>query len=275
MTTRFRLLVLDVDGTLLDSRHRLPPRVAGAVRAAREAGITVALATGKLLWSVRPLLDEMKLTGPQITLNGAATQQSTTGEPLRFCPLKASDLAAIIAEVRARDPEVLISRFGLDGIYLDRHHPYEGIFREYGEREPEFVPDLLSPDLPPTAKILLTGTHARLAALRAHVTPVLEDRVNITTTTPDFLEFFDPQAGKGQALSALRETLGVAKAEAIAMGDGENDLPLFSEVGLPIAMWNASPTVRAAAKLIAPSHDEEGVAAIIRQLLAGELDEVA
>ena len=68
---KYQWLVLDVDGTLLDSQHVLRPRVAGAVVAAASAGLWVTLATGKLLRSIRPLLEQMKITGPQIVLNGA------------------------------------------------------------------------------------------------------------------------------------------------------------------------------------------------------------
>lgn len=265
----YSLLALDVDGTLLDSDHILRPRVARAVRAAQSAGLVVALATGKLLPSVRPLLAEMRLRGPQIVLNGAATQESVSGEPLRFCPLREDDRRAVLSAVREAAPDVLVSHFALDGIYMDRRHPYVRIFEEYGEGPPVYVPDLLADDLPPAAKILLAGAPARLAELRAAVTPLLAPRVSITTTTPDFLEFFDPAAGKGHALRALRERLDLPREAVIAMGDGENDLPLLAEAGLAIAMGNGAATVRQAAHRIAPSNDEEGVAVVIEELLAG------
>lgn len=272
MLMRYRLLVLDVDGTLLDSQHVLRPRVIEAVRAASAAGMSVSLATGKLLGSVRGLLSALELDGPQITLNGAAIQQSGTGEPLRFCPLKREDLAEIVRTVRAIDASVLVSRFVLDGIYMDEPHPMAGIFADYGEGPPRFVPDLLAPDLPPAGKILLSGHPEQLAAIRAAVTPVLGRRVTITTTTPDFLEFFDPLAGKGQALAALRAQLDVPREAVVAIGDGENDLPLFEEAGLRVAMGNAAPILREAANVLAPLHDEDGAAVVIEQLLRGKFD---
>src|SRR5437879_9995475 len=110
----YRLLVLDVDGTLLDSAHILRPRVANAVRSAQTAGLTVALATGKLLSSVQPLLDAMGVRGPQIVLNGAAIQDTATEATVRFCPLNEGDRRAVIETVRAADPDVLISHFALD-----------------------------------------------------------------------------------------------------------------------------------------------------------------
>jgi Cof subfamily protein (haloacid dehalogenase superfamily) len=270
---RYRLLALDVDGTLLDSRHRLRPRVTTAVRAAHASGLIVALATGKLLASVQPMLDQFGIAGPQIVLNGAATIESATGEALRFCPLDDARRRAILALVRATDPGVLISHFALDAIYVgedQRDHPLLGIFAEYGEGPPIIVPDLDTTPLPACAKILLTEDPARLAALRSAITRRVPEDVAVTTTTPDFLEFFDVAAGKGQALAALRATLGIAKEEILAMGDGENDVPLLREAGMPIAMANGMASAHAAALRIAPSNDEDGAAVIIEALLAGE-----
>jgi Cof subfamily protein (haloacid dehalogenase superfamily) len=263
----YRLLALDVDGTLLDSSHQLTVRVADAVRAAPSHGLTVALATGKLFASVRPLLDRMAIRGPQIVLNGAATLDSETRRPLRFCPLREEHRHAVIAAVREVDPTILVSHFALDSIYMDERHPDIGIFTDYGEGPPHFVPDLLAGGLPPAAKILLAGAPDRLAALRAQVAPLLAQYVSITTTTPDFLEFFDPAAGKGQALAALRETLGIPREAVIAIGDGENDLPLLAEAGLAIAMANGAAVTRQAAGRIAPSNDEDGVAVVLEELL--------
>lgn len=263
----YRLIALDVDGTLLDSTHRLRPRVAAAVRAAIDAGIVVTLATGKLLNSVQPLLREMGVHGPQIVLNGAATQDGHSGKPLRFCPLREDDRRAVLEAVRATAPDLLISHFALDAIYMDDKNPLANIFDEYGEGPPLYVPDLLGDNLPPAAKILISGPPERLAVLRTQVTPLLADRVSITTTTPDFLEFFDPAAGKGLALADLRGQLGLQRAAVVAMGDGENDLPLFREAGMAVAMANSTAVVRAAAQRIAPSNDEDGVAVIIEELL--------
>jgi Cof subfamily protein (haloacid dehalogenase superfamily) len=263
----YRLVVLDVDGTLLDPDHHLRPRVKAAVRAVRRIGVPVALATGKLLQSVRPLLAELGVEGPQIVLNGAATVESVTGEALRFCPLRPDDLRDVVTAVRRADPTVLVSLFSLDGIFMDEAHPLSDIFAEYGEGPPLIVPNLLAASLPPAAKVLLAGPPERLAAVRAAVTPGLPERVSMTTTTPDFLEFFDQDAGKGRALAALRERLGLPRAAVVAFGDGENDVPLLREVGLAVAMSNGATVARAVADRIAPSNAEDGVAVVLEELL--------
>lgn len=262
-----RLVALDVDGTLLDPAHRLRPRVAAAVRATRAVGVEVALATGKLLQSVMPLLAELGLDGPQIVLNGAATIESATGRVLRFRPLAEASRRRVIELVRRAAPDVLISHFTLDGILMDRAHPARGIFAEYGEGPPVLVPDLLAEGLPPAAKILLAGPPARLARLRAELGPHLPEGVAMTTTTEDFLEFFDVAAGKGPALAELRAELGLAREAVVAIGDGENDAPLLREAGLGVAMANGAAVTRAAAEWVVPSNAEDGAAVALEELL--------
>jgi len=265
---RYRLIVLDVDGTLLDAQHRLPDRVAAAVAATQRHGVAVALATGKLLHSVLPLIKAMDLRGPQITLNGAALVLAETGQPLVYRPLRMEDRRYAIEMVRVTAPDVLITHFTLDHILVDQpEHPLLPILRSYGEDTSAPVPSLLADELPPAAKILLVGTQEQLSDLRRAITPALASRVIVTTTAPDFLEFFDLTAGKGNGLSTLLDALKVPHETVIAIGDGENDLSLFARAGLSVAMGNAGTLVQQAADLVIGNNDEAGVADFLDELL--------
>jgi Cof subfamily protein (haloacid dehalogenase superfamily) len=267
---RYRLLALDVDGTLLDSQHQLRPRVARAVVAAREAGLTVTLATGKLLRSIETLRATLGLGGPQICLNGAAILDDVRQPPLAYAPLADADRRAVIETVRRLAPETLITQFALDAIYVDRDHPAASIFAEFGEQAPEMTSDLLTLQEPHAAKILVVCSAERAALLHDQVAPLLGQRLYITTTMPIFLEFFQFVANKGDALRRLRELLGIARDDVIAIGDGANDAPLLREAGLAVAMANGAPETRSVAHFIAPSNDEDGVAVALERLLRGE-----
>jgi Cof subfamily protein (haloacid dehalogenase superfamily) len=265
----YRLIAIDVDGTLLTSSHELSPRVRQAVLAARSSGVHIALATGKLLHSVEELVRALELDGPQITLNGAAIMDARGGPPLMFWPLEEDGLRAALAAIRAADPELGIAWYTTEEIYSDAPRgPLDDVLAAYHE-PPVVHVAALGPDLPTPAKLLVTGSPERLAALRAAVTPRLEGIVRVITTTPDFLEFFSLRASKGIALRESMRLLGLTPEQVMALGDGENDISLLDEAGCGVAMANAVPALRARARREAPSNDDDGVAVVLEQLLAG------
>jgi Cof subfamily protein (haloacid dehalogenase superfamily) len=263
-----RLIALDVDGTLLDSAHRLTPRVRAAVRAARARGIHVALATGKLLRSTADLVAALELAGPQITNNGATIMPAAGGAPLAFWPLEPGPLAATLAAIRRADPTLGIAWYTPDDILTDAPPgPLDDVLAAYHEPPIQHVA-ALGASLPTPAKLLVTGAPERLAALRAAVTPALAGVTRIITTTPDFLEFFSLRASKGLALEAVAARLDLDREEVVAIGDGENDIALLDAAGTAVAMANAVPALRAHATALTASNDADGVALAIETLLA-------
>jgi hypothetical protein len=152
----------------------------------------------------------------------------------------------------------------------DEQGDLRAVLMEHHEPEPRLV-DQLDAGLPTAAKLLVAGTPERIAGLRTAVAPLLSPDVQITTTTPYFLEFFSPLASKGAALEQVMRRLGVPREEVLAVGDGENDISLIEAAGLGVAMNNGVPALRARAQLVTASNDDDGVAAVIEQVLAGEM----
>ncbi len=266
----YQLLAIDVDGTLLTSNHELRPRVRQAVRAAREQGLHVALATGKLLRSVAYLVEALDLDGPQITCNGTVIVDAHGGPPLAFWPLEPGALARTLTALRAADPALPVAWYTPDAIYTDAPPgPLDAVLAAYHEPPLLHVP-ALGDGLPTPAKLLVTGSSERLAAVRAAVTPQLEDVVQVITTTPDFLEFFHPQASKGVGLRAVMDWLGLEPTQVLALGDGENDISLLDAAGCGVAVANAVPALRARAQRHTASNDDDGVAIVIEELLKGD-----
>jgi Cof subfamily protein (haloacid dehalogenase superfamily) len=271
----YRLIAIDVDGTLLTSAHALSPRVRAAVRAARGHGIHVALATGKLLRSVAHLVDALDLDGPQIACNGTVIADARGGTPLRFWPLDGPPLSRALQAVRTADPELGIAWYTPDAIYADAAPgPLDEVLAAYHEPPLRHVAAFAG-DLPTPAKLLVTSSPDRLAALRAAVTPHLQGVVQVVTTTPDFLEFFNLQANKGVALRAVMDLVGVPPSQVLALGDGENDVPLLRAAGCGVAVGNAVPALRAVAQRIVASNDADGVALVVEELLAGRFPDTS
>jgi len=269
---RYRLVVMDVDGTLLDANHQLSAQSRETLSRIQQSGIPIVLATGKLWRSISMLIEVLDLKGPQITCNGAALADAQDGHMVQTWPMSIAARDEVLRALRLVDPAIPIAWYTADTIYVDSDDPALQLMRRYHEPEPVRIPDLASAKIPAALKLLVPGRPEAIAALRARVTPMLSAAVQVTTTTPEFLEFLMPGVDKGSGLSAVCGYWGVDLEAVVAFGDGENDIPLLRRAGLPVAMANAAPALCTMARVVAPSNDADGVAVVLKRLLeAGRL----
>ncbi len=256
----YRLVALDVDGTLLDSSHRLSPSVRDAIHSAQCRGATVCLATGKLLVSVESLLDKLRLDGLQITCNGAALMSVESGKPAESWPLTYTHAELAISTIRDLAPGMAIAWYTADAIYANAPRgPLDDMLASYQEPPLRHV-SRLSDDLPAPLKLLVTGDQRRLLTLRDQLVERIGGVLTVSRTTADFVEVMAPAVSKGAALHALAQRLGIAHEDIAAIGDGENDISLLQAAGMGIAMGNAMPTLLSHARYTTRSNDEDGVA---------------
>jgi Cof subfamily protein (haloacid dehalogenase superfamily) len=265
---RFRLVALDIDGTILTSDHTLRPRVTAAIRAVQAQGVRVCLATGKLFVSLAMLHQAFDLHGPQITCNGAAIVDADSGTLDAAWPMTPSEIAASLDALARAAPDLPIAWYTTEAIFTTAPPgPLDDLLVAYHEPTPLHVGDFAA--LPPPTKLLVTAAPARLEALRTQIEPLLAGRVHVVRTSVDFLECMRPGVNKGAALEVIMQRAGIARAATLAIGDSENDLPLLQAAGFSIAMQNATPAVLAQANATTPSNDEDGVAhAMERWVLA-------
>ncbi len=263
----YRLVALDVDGTLLDSQHQLPSHVQTAVRAARSRDVQVTLATGKLFASIVPLIEQLDLTGPQITCNGAAILDARSQVVISSIPLIHDELASARAALDRHAPGIAIAWYTETAILTDAPYGYlDEILTEYREPKIQRVARLDSSVEAPL-KLLVTGTTFELDRLRSAIEPELAGRVRVVRTSIDFLEFMSLETNKGFALERVQTILGISRAETMAIGDGENDIPLIGAAGMGVAMGNAVPDLVARAQSQTTTNDAGGVAATLTSLL--------
>ena len=256
----YRLLALDVDGTLLDNQHRLSPLTREAVRQSQGLGVTVCLATGKLLASVRQLSGALELSGPQIACNGAALMDAATGATIQSWQLEPEIRSAALAVIQRVAPELPVAWYTADAIYTDAPRgALDHVLSAYHEPPLQHVARL-DHHLPPALKLLMYGDPTWLETLRDDLAKALGDQATVMRTTADFVEIVSHIVSKGRALEALVATLGVTKAETVAIGDGENDISLLRASGVGVAMGNAMPALLRHAQAITASANEDGVA---------------
>lgn len=256
----YRLVALDVDGTLLDSSHRLTPGVRDAIHSAQRRGVTVCLATGKLLVSVTYLLDELQLGGLQITCNGAALMRVDSRVPADSWPLSHAQAELAAAAIRDLAPDMGIAWYTTDAIYTDASHgPLDAILASYQEPPLRHV-RRLNDELPTPLKLLVTGDQRHLLALRDTLSARIVGTLTVSRTTADFVEVMAPAVSKGAALHSLAHRMGITQQDIAAIGDGENDISLLQAAGMGIAMGNAMPALLPHAAYTTRSNDDDGVA---------------
>jgi len=261
---KYRLIALDLDGTLLNSKLELTGRVREAVRRARRAGARVTIATGRMYRSVLPYAIKLGIDVPLITYQGALVK-TVSGEEMLYYPVPVELAKKVIRQVKEYGYHI--------NIYLDDSLYVEQITEE-GRRYAEMskvplhpVGDLLKfLDRDPT-KVLVIAKEELLDKLSAELKPMFRDTLHISKSRPHFLEFSHPRATKAYALSVMLAHYGLQREELLAVGDGYNDLEMLEYAGLGVVTGNARDEIKAVADYVAPSNDEDGVAEVIEKFV--------
>ncbi len=242
----YRLLLLDLDGTLLGRNGRISPRVASAVQQASER-LLVSIATGREITDVLRFASQLGLTAPQICDNGALILDPATGEVLFTWPLRDGTSSTVLERLHS---------LGMDYIAT---HP-GGAVRPPGGREVAGLVRISALDLSEDGADRLVDDFADNTALEVV-------KAHLPYNGLWAVDFTRAGVHKGAAAAWIQERAGVAVAQTIAAGDSYNDLPLFRASGLRIAMADAPRELQDLADFVAPSVDEDGLAVAIEDFL--------
>jgi len=265
---RYRLLALDLDGTLLTDDSRLTLETEAAVKAAQAAGLTVTLATGRLLADALPYARRLGLTAPLILHHGALLM--TPAGVVLAHQMIAGGAAQKLVQT-ARELELSCQAYAAGELVVERITTWTRIYLGYSAVEPVVVPDLAAYVAGGISQFDFLGEPEKLAPAAERVQERLAAAVRTTSSHPNLLEVLAPGVSKGRALERLAEHLGIPLAATVAVGDGLNDLEMLRGAGLGVAMANAPAAVRSQAQYVTAGNNENGVAQLITKLLAGEL----
>ncbi|HWI63772.1 MAG TPA: Cof-type HAD-IIB family hydrolase [Symbiobacteriaceae bacterium] len=273
---KFRLLALDIDGTLQNSRGEVSPRTRTAIARVREAGMLVTLATGRSLRAALPVAETLGLTAPLVLSNGALVLSPATGQSFLHRPLSRSVAVQAARLLQQLDLMVCANRFDPTGpdLFHDRlpHAPEQALVLR---REPEYVRQVsdmpaLVAALDPLKVMTVDRTPAVEAAadrLRGALTG--DFHVLVTPEAPGYslLEVAPAGISKATGLAWLAEMTGILPAEIIAFGDNFNDLEMLQFAGLGVAMGNAPAGVKLTARMVTATNDDDGIALLLEQQL--------
>ena len=263
-----KLIALDLDGSTLDNKGELVPENIRAVKEAMAMGVQVAVITGRMFPSARRHAQALGVKLPIIAYQGAQLRDVKTGEVLfstHLSGVMASDVVSLcdINDLYAQtyvDDELCVSSINP---HVEAYAKYSGVpIKEVGNLAHWLLEnnDICEQGVP---KVLAIGEEAKIDKLWPIFANFYGKQVYITRSASGFLEFVNPKASKGIALTALAESLGIKKEEIMACGDNHNDLPLLQAAGLKIAMGNATQKLKYIADFVALSNEQAGVAQAI------------
>jgi Cof subfamily protein (haloacid dehalogenase superfamily) len=273
----YRILALDIDGTLLDPYGNLTSGVREAVTAARRRGLLVILCTGRRFRTALPWARELGLSGAIVVNNGALVKDIDSGKTLRHNYLAADEYPEVIGCVR---------RHGCPLVYVDSYHEQVDVITERGSNVHPFqreyladneeyvqtVDDLHERERPDVIMVSTMADEATLLSLRAEANAELGSRVHThilinKNYRGGILEFLSPKSGKWSALQAFAAQLQIGSQEIIAVGDDNNDIEMIRQAGFGMAMGNSNPEVKAAADRVVRSNAEGGAVDAIENAL--------
>lgn len=272
------LLAIDLDGTLLDTQHELPPENRAALHRAHEAGIKIVLCTGRAFTETRSVLAQIGLDlDATVTVFGALVTDVASGRTL--------DRTAIPLDV-ARDATEWFRRQGFPVLWLTdpdetgsdgyvvagpRRHP---AVDRWIERSPCVVQDVkeLPDDCAAPVRLSIIEESDVLDAVSAELRAAFDGRLthNVLHAPPyrlSLIEAFAPEVNKWYGIEKLCRRYRIDPRRTVAVGDDVNDLDMIRHAGLGVAMGNAGPAVQEAAHRVIDTNDACGVAKLIAELL--------
>lgn len=274
---RPRLLAVDIDGTLVNSRDELTPRTQLAVQRARRHGIEVVLATGRRYSRTLPLVERLGLDVPLVTASGALIKHPRDHRTLYQAQFDRQLLCSLLSAVASHGYDAVLYTdsycqgfdFYCPCLTVDDEELADYLARNPGcGRE---WPRLMTSPPDGVFAGFVTGTREEMLALERALALEFGERLSLhVLRSPRYLGFMCELAPQGvtkwSGILRLARQWGVSPDEICAVGDDVNDIPMIREAGLGIAMGNALDVVKQAADRIAPSHDEDGLAQIVEWL---------
>lgn len=281
----YKILVLDLDGTLTNSKKEITQPTLEALLDIQKKGVKVVLASGRPTIGVLPLAKQLHMDeygSYVLSFNGARITDCRTGAIVsnRLLPKHvirpAFELAKKYApygvDLITYDESISISSdsnsLGKDRIISGfRPNKYTQLEADINHIPIDMVTDLPSYVTWDINKLLGTGEPEYIDRLRRDAIDCFGSDLGIYCSDPFFLELVSPGVDKASSMDILLKKLGLTRAEMICIGDGYNDISMIEAAGLGVAMANAQPAVLEAADYVTKSNNEDGVVAVIDKFI--------
>lgn len=274
-SSKIKLVVTDLDGTLLDEQKRISPRNMAAIRAMQEKGIIFTMASGRSVFTFIDYLRQAKVDAPCISCNGALIYNEHRDEVVYSKPMDPDQLWQIHTILDKGDEDYMI--YSTMAVYYPRGSvriqfflDYNELAKKNGTPQTKLIPveELFVDGKPrePVYKIFFQSDHDnRIEEVRRCCAAF--DDLETVQSMPSNLDIMPSGVSKGKALLRLADHLGLSMAEVAAFGDHNNDAPMLREAGLSFGMANGTELVRASCTHIAPDNEHDGFAQMVERYI--------
>lgn len=268
----FKLLVVDVDGTLVGDSGVPTPRVKEAIASLIATGARVALCSGRPLASCWPIVAELGLAGPHVVFNGALVKDPAAEKPVMLTPLPLEPTRYVIDFCREHD--LCLELYTTESHYVEKDWEESRLHALSIRVDYGFVDfdKLFSEQQLVKCQIITSDDRGR--DLAARLAEELTDKLGFSVAIPrapcvgcECVNVVAPFVSKGQAVRTLIDYYGLHRDQVVGAGDAPNDLPMFAEVGYRIAMGGGDAEILAQGDLLAPGVEADGLAVAIEEIL--------
>lgn len=271
---KYKLLVLDVDGTLLNDEREISKRTLAALLKVQQMGVRIVLTSGRPTYGLMPLAKTLELgnyRGVVLSYNGCQIIKAQNGEILFERRINPEMLPYL--EKKARKNGFAIFTYHDDTLITDspdnEYIKNEALLNNLKIiREDEFSTAI---DFAPCKCMLVSDKEKALIGLEQHWEKRLAGTLDAFRSEPYFLEVVPCGVNKANTLGALLEHLGVTREEVIAVGDGVCDVTMLQLAGMGVAMGHSQDSVKVCADYVTASNEEDGVALAVEKLILAEV----
>lgn len=259
-----KLIVFDLDGTLLDAEHKLHTKTIEAVKKVREKGLKTMVATGRMYCSAKPHTELLEMVDPIITYNGALVIDPKDEKELFHAPIPFEIAEEITKMVVKNDYHLQL--YINDNLYVaekskytDTYYEISGIEANYVGRLDEFISE------EPTKMLIIEEDEDKQLEIKNFLKENFGDKIELSSSYSSFIEITKKDISKAVPLKEIAAEAKIKQEEVMAFGDGLNDLKMIEWAGTGIAMQNAHPELQEHADDTAHNHDDFGIARYLKQ----------
>lgn len=265
---KYKLLVLDVDGTLLTDEGLISKRTLAALRKAQQTGVVIVLASGRPLHGLLPLAEKLDLDkygGYLLAYNGAQIVDMKAKENLLAKSIE-KEVFPFIEKEANKHGVAMFTYTDAEVITNDQSNPYiQKEARINGMELKEYRPLAAAIDFNPRKCILVNDDLAEIKRLEQEFSMRLDGVMNVFRTEPYFLEIVPELIDKANALGFLLEALNMNPAKSLVIGNGVADYSMIQMAGLGVAMGNAIDSVKRCADFVTTSNNDDGIALVVEE----------